>query len=307
MAISNENVSSIPGRLDGKTCLVTGANSGLGKAMSVELARRGAKIIMGCRREYFQEMEEIKQKSGNPSVILRLLDLSNMELIDRFCSGLAEDGVRLDILMCNAGITSSRNTLSRDGVPLMLQVNYLGYARMLAVLLESGVVSRDDRSEGRPRIIFTSSTKHKGQLSIDFDHFGLLPEFRVKDVLKVYGLSKLYLMTYAWELARRSFENGKPEISIFAFCPGPFRSKIGKNLGFPGSLVMPMMPTGPEKAMWPAIYLACSPDLEGKTMIYYHKRREEEPDKRVEDLVNGEKVWKRTNELLDRIGNGVRS
>lgn len=297
----NRKLLSIPGQLDGKTCLVTGANAGLGKAMSVELARRGAKIIMGCRREYFREMKEIRQKSGNPSVVLRLLDLSRMNSIDLFCRELAEEGVSLDIVMCNAGMVSSRNEFSQDGFPLMLQVNFLGYARMLRRLLESGVISKDDHSMGIPRIICTSSTKHKGQLSIDFDHFGVLPEGGVKDVLKVYGLSKLYLMTYAWELARRSSENGKPELSIFAFCPGPFRSKIGRNLGFPGSLVMSLMPNGPEKAVWPAIYLACSPELEGETMVYFHKRREEEADKRVADPMNGEKVWQKTNELLEQV------
>jgi NAD(P)-dependent dehydrogenase (short-subunit alcohol dehydrogenase family) len=297
----DRDVSSIPGRLDGKTCLITGANSGLGKAMSVEFARRGAKIIMGCRREYFQDMEEIKQRSGNPSVELRLLDLSSMDLIDRFCGELADDGVRLDIVMCNAGMVSSRNKLSQDGFPLLLQVNFLGYARMLTDLIKSGVISKKKNTEGMPRIIFTSSTKHKGQKSIDFDHFGALPEYRVRDILGVYGLSKLYMMTFAWELARRSFVDGKPELSVFAFCPGPFRSKIGKSLSFPGSLVMPIMPTGPEKAVWPAVYLACSPDLEGKTMVYYHKRRKEEPDPRVADRLIGEKVWRKTHEMLDRL------
>ena len=294
-------LSSIPGRVDGKTCLITGANSGLGKAMSIELARRGAKIIMGCRREYRGEMKEIIRKSGNPSISLRQLDLSSISSIDHFCQELANDGTKLDILMCNAGMVSSQNSISEDGFPLILQVNFLSYARMLWTLLGSGVISPNGKTSNKPRIIMTSSTRHKGPLSIDFNHFSELPDFGMGDMLKIYGLSKLYLMTFAWELARRSIVDRKPELSVFAFCPGPFRSKIGKNLGFPGCLVMPLLPTGPEKAMLPAIILACSPDLEGKTMIYFHKRQQEEPDPRVNDPLNGKKVWMKTHELLNQI------
>jgi retinol dehydrogenase-14 len=300
---ADKRVISIPGRLDGKTCLVVGANSGLGKVMSVELARRGAKIIMGCRKDYNVVKEEIRQESGNDSVSLRLVDLSSIDSIDQFCSRLAEDGVSLDILMLNAGMASFQNTLSQDGIPLILQVNFFGYARMLKNLIDSGIISRNENSGNLPRIILTSSSRHRENFSIDFDNFGVLPEFGIKDVFKIYGLSKLYLMTYAWELARRSSKADQPWFSIFAFCPGSFRSKIGKNLGFPGSLVMSMLPTSPEKAVWPAIYLACSPDLNGKTMIYYHKYLEEEPDPRAVDSLNGRLIWEKTNALFDRLNN----
>jgi len=295
----NQTIASILGDLTGKTCLVTGANSGIGKSISVELAKRHGNIIMGCRRDYQKEKEEIIQRSGNTSVSLRLLDLSNMASIDQFCKALADDSVKLDILICNAGISTGRNTFTQGGFSLMLQVNFLGYARMINNLLASGVVSRDNNPADPPRIIFTSSTRHKGPLSINFDHFGVLPDFSIKDLFKVYGLSKLYLMTYAWELARRLSKDGQPDISVFAFCPGPFRSRIGKNIGFLGRLAMSSLPVGPEKAMWPAIYLACSPDLNGKTMVYYHKRKQEDPDPRAIDPQNGKWVWEMTNELLD--------
>lgn len=294
-------VASIEGDLADKTCLVTGANSGIGKSISVELARRHGNVIMGCRRDYQKELEEIKRKSGNPSVNLRLLDLSSMASIDQFCKALADDGIKLDILICNAGISTGKDSLTQDGFSFMLQVNFLGYARMIRNMLASGVIAMGIDSDDPPRIIFTSSTRHKGPLSIDFDHFGVLPDFSIKDLFKVYGLSKLYLMTYAWELARRLRKDENPEVSIFAFCPGPFRSRIGKNIGLVGRIAMSILPVGPEKAMWPAIYLACSPDLKGKTMVYYHKRMQESPDPRATDPKNGKKVWDMTNVLLDRL------
>ena len=298
---TDSTVATIDGDLAGKTCLVTGANSGIGKSISVELARRQGNVIMGCRRDYQKDLEEIKHRSGSSSISLRLLDLSSRASIDEFCKALADDSVKLDILLCNAGISTGKDTLTRDGFSLMLQVNFLGYARMISNMLASGVIARGINSANPPRIIFTSSTRHKGPLSIDFDHFGVLPDFSIKDLFKVYGLSKLYLMTYAWELARRLRNDKNPEVSIFAFCPGPFRSRIGKNIGLLGHIVMSILPVGPEKAMWPAIYLACSPALKDKTMVYYHKKKLEDPDPRATNLKNGKLVWEMTNELLNKM------
>src|SRR5512144_2918032 len=80
-------------RLDGRTCLVTGASAGLGRAIAPELARRGARLILAVRRE-----------GGGADVSQRPLDLSDLGSVASLCDGLARDGVRIDLLVSNAGV-----------------------------------------------------------------------------------------------------------------------------------------------------------------------------------------------------------
>lgn len=293
------DLSSIPGSLAGKTCLVTGANSGLGKAMAIELAQRDANVIMGCRREYYDVLTEIRESSASKKVSLRLVDLASLASVKRFCEALSNDEIKLDILMCNAGMASPENKISHDGNSLIFQVNFLSYALMIRILLSKGVIPiQCGERKSLPRIIFTSSTRHRGPISIDFDQFGKFSEYSIMETFRYYGLSKLYLMTYAWELGRRLQVNGKPSVSVAAFCPGPFRSRIGRNIGVLGNLVMSTRPKSPDAAAWPGIYLACAPELEGTTMIYFHKREQEIPDARAVNPDNGNKLWQKTEELL---------
>jgi len=302
MGHHHNDLDVIKGRLDGKTCLVTGANSGLGKAMAIELARRGANVIMGCRREYHDELAEIQAASGNDKVSLRVVDLASFDSVDRFCRQLGDEKVNLDVVMCNAGMAAGGDLVTHDGIPLILQVNCFSYARMIRNFLAMGIIRQDLHCVDKPRIIFTSSTRHRGAPSIDLDHFGVMPRPRFGDVFKVYGLSKLYLMNYAWELGKRLMVENQPLVSVFAFCPGPFRSRIGEDLGFLGKIAMSSLPVSPQKAAWLAIYLACSPEMDGKTLVYYHKRKQEEPDRRVTDPACGARIWEMTNQLLDRTG-----
>lgn len=303
------NIPSIPSSLEGKNCLITGANSGLGKALAVELARKGASIIMGCRRNYDDELKEIQALSGNKSISLRLLNLSSLQETNQFCDGLRDDKVQLDIVLFNAGMAAGRNEITLDGYPLIWQVNFLANVVLTMRFLQDGVVpnscfnlrNKQSTQQEIPRFIYTSSSRHREKLSIDFDHFGEIPSFSFRDTFKIYGLSKLYLMTFAWELGKRVMKNGIPEVSVFSFCPGAFRSRIGKNLGFIGNFVMSNILTSPENACWPGVYLASAPELDGKTQIYYHKRNIEQPDSRVIDQKNRELVWEKTMEILHRV------
>jgi len=301
----NKDIKSIKGDMHGKTCLVTGANSGLGKAVSIELARRGASIIMACRKEYIEARDEIRKQAHADKVSLRLLDLADLASVNRFCDGLRDDGIQLDVIHLNAGMAAVSQEMSIDGFPLFWQVNYFSNTLLIKRMLADGVIPVVNSSGLEinqvvvPRIIFTSSSRHRGSLSINFSNFAVFPAFSIKDTFKYYGLSKLYLMTYAWQLGRRLQENGLPRVSVFAFCPGAFRSHIGEDLGFVGNLVMSTRPTGPVEASWPALYLACSEDLKGKTLLYYHKHELELPDARVFDSEIGNRLWQETELLLE--------
>ena len=94
-------------RMDGKTVVITGANSGLGYGLAVDMAKRGAHVIMACRRQIPEAGDKVKEQSGSRLVEMRHLDLSKIESIHAFCNGLEKDKVLIDILVLNAGVASA--------------------------------------------------------------------------------------------------------------------------------------------------------------------------------------------------------
>src|SRR5262245_42409556 len=85
-------------RLDGRTCLITGANSGLGKASAIELARRGARVLLACRSGIPEAGEEIKRSSQSSAVEMLHVDLSDLRSVELLCDQLRDRKERLDIV-----------------------------------------------------------------------------------------------------------------------------------------------------------------------------------------------------------------
>ena len=95
-------------RIDGKTCLVTGGNSGLGKAVAIDLARRGGHVLMACRSGHPDAGEDVKAASGAGRVEMLRVDLSDMRSVHRLCDELRDRGTRIDIAVLNAGLMPRR-------------------------------------------------------------------------------------------------------------------------------------------------------------------------------------------------------
>ncbi|MGA8891827.1 MAG: SDR family NAD(P)-dependent oxidoreductase [Anaeromyxobacteraceae bacterium] len=281
-------------RLDGKTCLVTGPSSGLGRAIAPELARRGARVVLACRAGHEGLAEAIRRESGNPDVSQRALDLSDLASVTALCDGLARDGVRLDLLVSNAGVAPLGNRPTQDGLPELFQVNFLASFLLVNRLVGDGVLPREDGA----RVVITSSETHRQCPPIDFEKFGAFPDFGLMDGTTWYGHSKLYVQTFACELSRRlAREDGKPGASVFSYCPGAVRTNISREGGLAGKLMTAYF-IDPKVAMWPAIFCAASPTLEGRTGLYLYLRHVAETDARSADPANGERLWRRSLELL---------
>ncbi len=86
--------------------MLTGGNAGIGKETAVDLARRGARVVLACRSQTRAEpaIEEIKRRSGNEKVVFRKLDLSSLDSVKTFASEFLKEESRLDILINNAGM-----------------------------------------------------------------------------------------------------------------------------------------------------------------------------------------------------------
>jgi NAD(P)-dependent dehydrogenase (short-subunit alcohol dehydrogenase family) len=281
-------------RLDGKTCLVTGPSSGLGRAIAPELARRGCRVILACRAGHEGLAEAIRRESGNPDVSQRPLDLSDLASVTALCDGLARDGVRLDLLVSNAGVAPLGNRPTKDGLAELFQVNFLASFLLVNRLLADGVLPRDASA----RVLITSSETHRQCPPIDFERFGQFPDFGLLDGTTWYGHSKLYVQTFACELARRLVRaDGTPEVSVFSYCPGAVRTRISREGGLAGKIMTAYF-IDPKVAMWPAIHCAASPTLEGQTGVYLYLRHVAGTDARSSDPRNGERLWKQSLGLL---------
>jgi NAD(P)-dependent dehydrogenase (short-subunit alcohol dehydrogenase family) len=288
-------------RLDGRTCLVTGPSAGLGRAIAPELARRGCRVILACRAGHDGLSEAIRQESGNPEVSQRTLDLADLASVTALCDGLARDGVRLDLLVSNAGVAPLGNRLTRDGLPELFQVNFLGSFLLVNRLLADGVLPSETfagRGSTVPRVVITSSETHRTCPPIDFDRFGQFPDFGLMEGTTWYGQSKLYVQTFACELGRRLVRaDGKPDVSVYSYCPGAVRTSISREGGFMGKLMTAYF-IHPRVSMWPAIYCAASRTFEGRTRLYLYLRHVAETDARSSDPRNGERLWQRSLAVL---------
>lgn len=289
--------------IDGKTCLVTGANSGLGKAVAIQLAQRGGRVIMACRSGIPEAGEDVKRLSGNPNIEMMQVDLSDLKSIHHFCDQLKEKNIKLDIVISNAGLMPLNARKSPQGFELMFAVHFMANRLMVERWLKDGVINPAKKGESAPRIVFVSSEAHQSSEPIDFQTFGEFVDFGLKDGLKHYAYTKLHLCTFAQELSRRTNPSEQTEIAVHSLCPGPIASNIARESpAFIKPLLAPIMKLlfrTPEQAAEPVIYLACSPEMGQRTGAYFHMMREKTASPLATDTQNGTELWQKSEVLLN--------
>ena len=298
-------------RFDGKTCLVTGANSGLGFALAVEIARRGGKVIMACRRQIPEAGEKAKKFSGSGNIEMRFLDLSKIGSIHEFCEGLKRDGVSLDVTILNAGVALPRARKTESGLEEMFLVNYLSNVILTNLLITFGVIDTEISVKPfKPRILFISSDSHQGSSLVDYEEFGKYYDYGTSKGISDYSYFKLVLNTYVTELSRRVNNDGR-FAGIHSICPGPVHSNIIKEapllLRVTLKSIFSIIFKSPEKAAMPVVYMAISPDYEGKTNEYLHMFRHKKMDPKVYIPEEGAKLWDRSIELWKQVDSRSRT
>ncbi len=151
-------------RIDGKTVIVTGGNTGIGKETAMELARRGGRVIIACRdaKKGNQATAEIKEETGNNQVFFKSLDLASALSIREFADSVLEKESRLDLLILNAGVMFTPYALTKEGFEMQFGVNHLGHFLLTHLLL-------DRLKDCSPsRVVVVSSLAHQmGYLDFD--------------------------------------------------------------------------------------------------------------------------------------------
>jgi retinol dehydrogenase-14 len=284
--LNNQN-----GGMGGKTVLITGGTSGIGKATAVALAAMGADVVVvGRNRERGEAaVGEIKSQSHSESVELMLADLSAQDEVRGLADTFMERYDRLDVLANNAGLVQSKRTETADGIETTLAINHLAPFLLTNLLL-------DRLKQSAPSRVITVSSEAQRWGDMDFDDLQSKHKYRG---FPVYGKTKLANIMFTYELAERL-----EGTFVTANClhPGPVGTNFGKNNGGPMTLLFraakPFMRT-PEQGADTLIWLASSPDVEGVSGKYFSDRKEIEAKKIAYDPDTRCKLWEISADLTD--------
>ena len=314
---AKESIEAVPAdiRIDGRLCLVTGANSGLGRAVAIDLAKRGGRLLLACRSGHSCAVRDIGKAAGSTHVEMLDVDLADLGSVHRLCDELRERRVRLDIAVLDAGLMPRVATRSRQGYGVMFAVHFLANRVMVDRWLRDGVV-QGDVSVGDevgpaevPRIIVVTSETHRSSDAIDFDGFGDFVPYGMRDGLKHYGLSKLHSCTFARELDRRLNPEGDLRVAVHALCPGPIASNIARDAPVAvKALLLPLMKmffSSPSRAARPVTYLCCAKEPGSRSGIYLHMMHEKNPAALALDAGCGAQLCDASAKLLARHAPGA--
>ena len=251
--------------MQGKTCMVTGANSGIGKATALGLAQMGANVVMVARDRARGEaaQNEVKAKSGNGSVELLVADLSSQRSIRQLVENFKQHYKQLHVLINNAGVFMLTRRETVDGLEMTFAVNYLAPFLLTNLLLDVLKASAPSR------IVNVSSEAHEnGYIKMD----DLQAEKNYRS-FRVYGQSKLALIMFTYELAGRLQGTG---LTANCLHPGFVATNIGQSGVWPvarplAKFVLSFLGISPVEGAKTSIYLATSPDVEDVTGKYFVK------------------------------------
>ncbi len=247
--------------LEGKTAIVTGANSGMGMATTAALADKGAKVIMLCRSEE-RGKEALTKLMENKDRRLELIlcDLGDYDSIRSFAKQVRAEYERIDILVNNAGFISLDRQFTKEGLERQFGINHIGHFLLTMLLLKK-------MGEGS-RIVNVASGAHKTG-KIHFDDINLSKNF---NVITAYSQSKLANVLFTRELARRVKERG---ITVNCCHPGAVATNIGidRETGFGKTITGMLKPffQTPEEGARTAIFLASDNSVKDITGEYFYK------------------------------------
>ncbi len=243
--------------MKGKVCLITGANSGIGKATALELARMGAQVVMVCRDLLRGTLAqtEIMWETGNNNVDLMIADISSLDQVRRLAVQYENRYDRLDVLINNAGIVVRNLAKSVDGIETTFATNYLGHFLLTNLLL-------DTLKDSAPaRIINLSSIAHTLTNRIDYGHLKIIEGL---PPLQAYAQSKLAILMFTYELAQRLKKTG---VTVNAVDPWVAKTNLANQVTGTARIlrwiVMNLLATSVNKGAETVIYLASSPHVNG--------------------------------------------
>jgi retinol dehydrogenase 12 len=272
-----------------KTVLITGANSGIGKATATALATIGYKVVFIARNP--EKAEEVKKEiisvSKNTDVSFIIADLMSLKDVRKCAETFIVKYKTLDVLINNAGVCLPERRITEDGFEEMFQINHLSHFLLTNLLLDTLKKSSD------PRIINVSSAGYK---SGKFDPGNFLSEKKF-GTFSTYCNTKLLNILFTFELAERLKDTG---ITVNTLHPGVvntnFAGELKGILGFLNRMFKPFL-ISPEKGAATSVYLASSEAVKSVTGKYFEKCKAVLPANEFINKVNQKILWDKSMEL----------
>ncbi|GAA4398779.1 SDR family oxidoreductase [Nibrella viscosa] len=275
-------------------CLITGANSGLGKVTAIELARNGFDIIMLCRDEIKAQrvQQEVQAASKTRNVYLVQCDLGDMQSVRRAAGEINRRFDHLDVLINNAGRVVNDLQYSPGGIELTFATNYLSHFLLTHLLLDLLKKS----NEGR--IINVASELH---YAAPFDLDNIVKRDKSDySAIGAYSDSKLAKLLFSFELADRLMDYG---ITVNALHPWLVDSNFAEDGDAKGVLhlafsVAKLFAPEPETMAKTHIYLASSPEIHNVTGLYFARCKPLEPSDKARNQKLGLQLWQLSEQLV---------
>ena len=273
---------------DGKKVLITGANSGLGLAVSKRFAQQGADTILMCRTEESGEraVRDIESATPEASVRLMICDLASMASIDQFIADVKAEHTSLDLLFNNAAVMKRERTMTDDGFEMMFQVNYLAPFILMNSLL--------GQLRSSPIHLVLGNGRPSTRLRLDFDDLQFSEHYRMYNS---FFRTKLCLLLASIELAHRPEGQG---VSIHMADPGPFKSGLVREVPWPAGWIKNLFSATVDEAAENIVYVAGSDEARARTGKVFKKRKEVPLTSYWQDAQVRDQLWSATEAMIEK-------
>lgn len=275
--------------VQGKRFLVTGASSGIGRALVEALARRGASVTLAARSEARARpvLDAIRARHPRADIDLLAFDIAELRQVREAAARFLAGGQPLDVLVNNAGVAGTRS-ITTEGLDLTYATNHIGPHLLTSLLLP--------RLQAAPagRVVNVSSIAHRQVKAIDWSLLERRHTPR-RSAFSDYATTKLMNVLHAKELARRLAGS---RVTTYAVHPGGVASNIWRQVPQPLRwFIMLFLISNEEGALTP-LYCAASPEVAGVSGRYYDRCREARTNPLAENESLARELWDRTERAI---------
>lgn len=280
--------------LSGRTILITGASSGLGRASAHALAARGAAVVLAARSEARAQcvLDEIRGAHPAGRAEFLQLDLASLASVRAAAERVLSSGQRLDVLMNNAGVAGTSG-LTEDGFEITVGTNYIGHFYLTSLLLPRLL----EAPQGR--IVNIASVAHERVHAVDWRWLDRRTA-GAKSGFNMYAASKLLNILHARQLARRL---AATRLTTYAVHPGGVASNIWRSLPWIARRVLMLFLVSNEEGARTQVWCATAPELASSSGRYYYDCREARGTELSRDAALATELYDRTERAIaDALG-----